>query len=266
MRGFALTLALFGSAQGSESARPVATEVRDCEQCPPLVLMPLPRGSGGTLAISRHELTWREYIPSVVEASCPLPLIEDERKRYPADVSVLADDLPLTGVPPTRIGCYLDWLKRKTGRTYRLPTAAEWVHAARAGTTTTFPWGDEIGFNNAAIATRYADKREPSFWDVRPWVRTSTIAVEQFRPNAWGLYDVVGNVAEYMAESRPGDAGCIARKDEATCRRQEIRGGGRLVVSIRPGVGEVVQPDPIGIPRYTFAGVSQPIGYRLVRE
>jgi len=242
--------------------------VRDCIECPPLVLVPPPHGSGRALAIARHELTWREYMPSVVEQSCPLPPVKAGRGAgYPKDLSQIADDFPFTGVPPTQIGCYLDWLKKKTGKTYRLPTAVEWTHAARAGTATTFPWGDEIGFDNAAISLRYSGKRHPSLYDPRPplfiW---RTVAVESFKPNAWGLYDVVGNVAEYIADSLPGEGTCLVRVNPVYCRRQEVRGGGTGIVSIMLGGGEVTQPDPIGIPSFRFAGAAQPVGYRLVRD
>lgn len=258
------TLAIFVFVQAPEAVS-IGSIIQDCPQCPPMVVVPGLNNSRKNLIIARHELTWREYIPSVLELSCPLP--EPEEKRvFPKDVTLLSDDFPIVGLPPSKIGCYLDWLKRKTGRSYRLPTGQEWEHAARAGATTTFPWGNEIGHDNAAIATRYSEKREPRFHDPRQWVSpVNMLAIEQFKPNAWGLYDVVGNVAEYTAGSRSGDAVCVARLDATRCRRTEIRGGGKGIVSVRIGEGEVAQADPIGIPVYSF-NVSQPIGYRLVRD
>lgn len=250
--------------QAAQAAQGSVPPIRDCQQCPPMVAIPALNDKEG-FAMARHELTWREYIPSVIEASCPLPIPEKGRDPYGSGLAALADNFPVVGLPPTQIGCYLDWLKRKTGHTYRLPTGAEWSHAARAGAQTVFPWGDEVGFNNAAISLTYAGKRVASSSDPRPWLG-SLLEVEQFRPNAWGLYDVVGNVAEYTSDSQPGEPGCIAQKDAAFCRRQEIRGGDVMIVSSRVGVGMMTQPDPIGIPRGVFAGGAQPYGYRLLRE
>ncbi len=259
-----LTLAILVVSQTAKSESAGHT-IQDCSQCPPMVAVPGLDSYRPNLVIARHELTWREYIPSVIESSCPLPEPE-EKFGFPKDIRLLADDFPMVGLPPAEISCYLDWLKRKTGRSYRLPTGQEWVHAAKAGATTTFPWGNEIGHDNAAIATRYSKKREPRFHDPRQWVSfTEMVAVEQFKPNAWGLHDVVGNVAEYTSDSRPGDAACLARLDATRCRRMETRGGGKGIISVRLGQGEVTQADPINIPVYSFQ-ISQPIGYRLVRD
>ena len=261
---------LLGGVSSTQEPKPDAvptTEIRDCADCPPMVLVPSPKGGRATLVIARHELTWREYIPSVIEASCPLPPFEGRRKRtYPDNLRHIADDFAIGGVSPNEIGCYLNWLKAKTGRTYRLPTPEEWTHAARAGTTTLYPWGDELGFNNAAVAG-YDDKPRLDSSNPRPTLSNLFVRkVESFAPNPWGLYDVVGNLPEFVADTRPPPAICLKVADAGYCRLQETRGGGTGIITIGTGGVRKLQPDPIGIPVYSLAGGHQPVGYRFVRD
>jgi formylglycine-generating enzyme required for sulfatase activity len=79
---------------------------------------------------------------------------------------------------------YANWLSQQTGHTYRLPTEAQWEYAARAGTTTKYWWGNDIG-SNKANCYDCGDKFE------------STAPVGSFSPNSFGLYDTVGNVWEW---------------------------------------------------------------------
>ncbi|RKY30134.1 MAG: formylglycine-generating enzyme family protein [Candidatus Omnitrophota bacterium] len=76
-------------------------------------------------------------------------------------------------------------LSEKEGRTYRLPTEAEWEYACRAGTTTEYYWGDSID-------GRYAWYNDNSARQIHP--------VGQKLPNAWGLYDMLGNVYEWCED------------------------------------------------------------------
>src|SRR5690606_24148227 len=84
---------------------------------------------------------------------------------------------------------YLSWLSRKTGHEYRLLTEAEWEYAARAQSQTDFAWGNEIG-----VGTANCDGCG-STWD-----NQQTAPVGSFRPNAFGLHDMHGNVSEWVED------------------------------------------------------------------
>ncbi len=85
---------------------------------------------------------------------------------------------------------YAAWLSKMTGHNYRLLTEAEWEYAARGGSTTAYFWGDEIGEGNANC------KGCGSKWDGK-----QAAAVGSFKPNAFGLYDMHGNVWELVADN-----------------------------------------------------------------
>lgn len=82
---------------------------------------------------------------------------------------------------------YCRWLYQKTGVFYRLPTEAEWEYAARAGSTTVYPFG-----NDPKLLNDYAWHKGNS--------KSVYHKVGQKKPNAWGLYDMLGNVAEWTLD------------------------------------------------------------------
>jgi formylglycine-generating enzyme required for sulfatase activity len=92
---------------------------------------------------------------------------------------------------------YVRWLSKQTGSNYRLLTESEWEYAARAGTSTPFPWGSSPSHeyaNYGADSGSYeglASGRDQ-------WVKTSPVG--SFPPNAFGLYDMQGNVLQYVED------------------------------------------------------------------
>ena len=113
---------------------------------------------------------------------------------------------------------YVAWFSKMTGRPYRLLTEAEWEYAARAGSTTAYFWGDEIGKGNANCTGC------GSQWDNR-----QTSPVGSFKPNAFGLYDMAGNVWQWVQDcyhdnydGAPTDGSAWTIGD---CSRRVVRGG-----------------------------------------
>jgi len=95
------------------------------------------------------------------------------------------DDKPIDYVTWYDAKEFCRQLSEKEGRTYRLPTEAEWEYACRAGTTTKYYWGDKI--NDAYLW--YKDNSDQQ-----------THSVGEKLPNAWGLYDMLGNVYEWCED------------------------------------------------------------------
>ncbi|MCF8040998.1 MAG: formylglycine-generating enzyme family protein [Desulfarculaceae bacterium] len=84
---------------------------------------------------------------------------------------------------------------------YRLPTEAEWEYAARAGNQGSYPWGEGIDCNRAMYANNSLKKRDcQNYYKSRGLPLDGAAPVKSFPPNAWGLYDMAGNVWEWVAD------------------------------------------------------------------
>jgi formylglycine-generating enzyme len=118
------------------------------------------------------------------------------------------DDHPVVQITWREAQSYCEWLSHKEGKKYRLPTEAEWEHACRAGTVTRFYNG-----NNLEEATQISNCADATSHAVFPhWkgVESSdgfvyTAPVGHFRPNSFGLYDMLGNVTEWCSDWQAAD-------------------------------------------------------------
>jgi formylglycine-generating enzyme required for sulfatase activity len=136
---------------------------------------------GKRFAVSKFALTFDEWDACVTYGDC-LQGISDNgwgRGRQPV-INVTWDDAQR----------YVGWLAKMTSKPYRLLTEAEYEYATRAGTQTAYPWGDDVGKNNANCLICGSN------WDGKQ----RTAPVGSFQPNGFGLYDMVGNVFEWVED------------------------------------------------------------------
>ena len=237
----ALTGLLFGSsaalaAVSDNHGNARSTAFRDCDACPLMVHVPagsFTMGAPATepwsvdderpqhavsvpaFALGVFEVTFAEWDACVAEGGCPAAWYNGLRRNRPA-----------VNVSRERAQRYLAWLSRKTGRTYRLPTEAEWEYAARAGTTTPFHTGGTISTQQANYDGRY---EYPSGDYIGGSFERTTVPVGSFAPNAFGLHDMHGNVREWVKDcwngSYQGAPSDGTAWEEGSCDLGVLRGG-----------------------------------------
>lgn len=199
---------------------------RDCGSCPELVVAPAGEflmGSqdfeteqpvhsvaiGRPFAVGRAEVTDAQWDACVADGGCG--------GWRPDGHGRSRSDQPASGVSWSDSQTYLRWLSQKTGHAYRLPSEAEWEYVARAGAATAFWWGDEIGSGHANCRGCGAGA------DGRP------TRAGAFAPNAFGLYDVAGNVAEWVqdcwSDSYRGAPSDGSAREDGACKQRVVRGG-----------------------------------------
>lgn len=190
--------------------------------------------------MGRYELTFLEYDAFVWHMQREGIKRQDGSEwYYPPAEGRDRSDRPVINVSWNDAQAYVQWLSdrlnRRTGQLCRLPTGAEWEYAARGGTPTAYPWGSELGKNNANCGSC------GSLWDYK-----ESAPVGSFSPNKFGLYDMAGNVAEWVQDEhdhsdQPTGAETLA-DDYAGSR--VVRGGswGSLPDLIRPSAKIYLEP------------------------
>jgi formylglycine-generating enzyme required for sulfatase activity len=215
----------------------VGSTFKDCETCPDMVVMPAGRFLMGAskaekghqpdeepqhevtvaapLAISKYEITFDEWEACALEGGCGNYRPQDSgwgRGRRPV-IYVSYDDAK----------AYLDWLRQKSGKAYRLPSEAEWEFAARGGTSTPFAAGETLAPTQANFdASSLPGSRKPGTY------QGTTVEVGSFPPNPYGLHDMEGNVFEWVedcANKTHAGAPVDASPRGGDCQRRVAKGG-----------------------------------------
>lgn len=137
--------------------------------------------------LSAFEITNKQYEMFDPEHKSKRP--EYQQKRA-------GDQHPVEGISWLQAQKFARWLSEKEGRVYRLPTAAEWDYAVKAGTNTRFYWGDEYWDGNKANLGGLHSNQESYRLD--GYKKTAPIGM--YPANPWGLYDMVGNTYEWVAD------------------------------------------------------------------
>jgi formylglycine-generating enzyme required for sulfatase activity len=246
----------------AERALKPLTSFRECaKDCPEMIVIPagsFTMGSPATekyrygnegpqhkvtvsrpFAVSKFDVTFADWDACVSVGGCP----------QATDSGMGRDTKPVINVSWDDAQTYVAWLSKMTGQPYRLLTEAEWEYAARAGTTTAYYWGDEIGTGNANCNGCGSQRTHQSS------------PVGSFRPNAFGLYDMAGNVWQWVQDcwhnsydGAPSDGSSWISGD---CSRRVVRGGDwdgfppGLRAAIRGGI--------------TTVGLNGVVGFRVGR-
>jgi len=229
VRPYVLTAADEGALKPGDSFRECSNDT----DCPEMIVLPageFAMGSPDTeegrfanegpqhkvtiarpIAVSKFDVTFDDWDTCVSVGYCP----EID------DLTYGRENKPLINVTWNEAQRYVAWLAEMTGKPYRLLTEAEWEYAARAGATTAYFWGDEIGTANANCIGC------GSKWD-----NLETSPVGSFAPNAFGLYDMAGDVWQWVQDCNhehynhaPGDGSEWTGGD---CNEHVARGGSWL--------------------------------------
>lgn len=166
---------------------------------------------------------------------------DDGTRHQPGDANWGRGDRPVIHVSWHDAQEYVAWLSRKTGQRFRLPTEAEWLHAFWAGEPqeARYPWGDDLGFRQLRHHAWYGENAQGS-----------TQAVGQHQANAWGLSDMLGNVAEWLDDAyhrSPGEAmnAASAASPQRVYASRVFKGGSWLdrAAQLRPSARDHFNPD-----------------------
>ena len=237
---------------------------RDCAECPQMIVLPPGKFRMGStsneaeryfdegpvrdvtiprpIAVGMHEITFSEWDACRRAGGCV---------HNPSDNGWGRESRPVVNVSWTDAQEYVRWLSKRTGKRYRLPSESEWEYAARGGTATRYHWGDDPG-PNRANCKRCGDPLDAS----------RTLPVGSFPPNPFGLFDMHGNVWEWVEDcwnwnyrNAPSDGS--AWVVQLSCNHRMLRGGSWSVGprNVRSAVRS----------RFSTGLRSDSIGFRVAR-
>ena len=211
-------------------------EFKDCTDCPQMTVIPAgeftmgapasEQGAGAEsehrvtiatpFAVSKFEISFDEWDACVAQGGC--------RGYRPDDEGWGRGANPVMNISWEDAKSYSDWLCHKTGHTYRLLSESEWEYAARAGTTTSYPYEGGLSPSRANYDGS-VDGSGPSGVN-----RQRTVVVGSFPPNGFGLHDMTGNVSEWVEDcwhdaytaTTPADGSAWL---DGNCNGRVVRGG-----------------------------------------
>lgn len=230
---FAFFFTLCPTAQSDAEPNGV-TSFTDCPNCPELIVIPAgsfimgsPKTEEGhestelqhrvviskSFAIGKYPVTKEEFRQFISESGYNAEgkcssldpegnMIESEQFNWKTPGFDQTDNEPVLCVSALDAEAYAAWLSEKTGKSYRLPTEAEYEYAARAGTTTSRYWGESQD-DGCAYANGHGYESETEFFGKMTncddgYIYTSPVG--NYKPNAFGLYDMLGNVWVWLAD------------------------------------------------------------------
>jgi formylglycine-generating enzyme required for sulfatase activity/uncharacterized caspase-like protein len=211
---------------------------KECDNCPEMMVVPAGEFAMGApdpeperestegprhrvaisrpFAVGRYAVTFDEWGACIADGGC--------NGYKPWDNGWGRGRRPVINVSWDDAKSYVAWLSRKSGKIYRLPSEAEREYATRAGTNTAFWWG-------TAISPRQANYNGVNAYNrgAKGEQRQKTIPVDSFEPNPWGLYQVHGNVWEWLNdclnENYRGAPSDGSAWETGNCSRHMLRGG-----------------------------------------
>jgi formylglycine-generating enzyme required for sulfatase activity len=225
------SIGIIGSVRGKRARAQTQEQFQECDRCPTMVVVPAGESVMGSredeqgrteyegprhrvaiaapFAVSKFEVTFEQWDTCYALGGC---------RFNPDDVGWGRGNQPVINVNWSDAEEYVHWLSSQTGKEYRLLSETEWEYAARAGSDTAYSWGNEIhgGRSNCNGCGSKWDGVQPA-------------PVGSFPPNSFGVYDINGNVSEWVEdcwndsyEGAPSDGSAWT---SGACSNRVVRGG-----------------------------------------
>ena len=283
VRELATSLLLASAAPIAHAQVAPGSIFQDCPTCPEMVVIPAGSFQMGSdfeesghpdekpkhevklarnFALSKTEITFDQWDACVAAKRCTAA----------SDDGAGRTGLPVFNVNWDDANAFAAWLSDTTGKKYRLPTESEWEYAARAGTTTPWFWGPAEDSAGSTKACQFANTHDETGKDAHPMYVWSNHKctdgfgeagpVGRFKPNPFGLHDMLGNLREWVRDCHHGgyqDAPVDGSAwDESTCEKRIVRGGA-WIDGASTSRAAYRHPEDAGYRNYQ-------VGFRLARD
>ncbi len=204
---------------------------------------------GKPFAVGKYEVTNKEFAAFVAATGYKAPdacqvwggvdVVKGKTWQDPDYGRPPAENEPVVCVTWLDAKAYVKWLSESTGKKYRLLTEAEWEYAAKGGSKTKWPWGTDgqkiCEYGNAFDKTGRADPRQTNDGGASDAEQANcddgyaiVAPVGQFKPNRFGLYDMIGNVWEWTEDcsatlypEKPNDGSAV--QVDGKCEKRAVR-------------------------------------------